>query len=58
MIKEALALKDEFYFLSVDRIPCNGNSMCRGFEVINSILAENDETLDQRLNEEQLWGKK
>lgn len=58
MIKEALALKDEFDFLSVGRIPCNGNSMCRGFEVINSKLAENDETLDQRLSEEQLWGEK
>lgn len=58
MIKEALALKDEFDFLSVGRIPCNENSMCRGFEVRNSKLAENDETFDQRLNEGQLWGKK
>ena len=32
--------------------------MCRGFEVRNSKLAENDETFDQRLNEGQLWGKK
>lgn len=51
----AVALKDGFDFLSVDRIPCNGNSMCRGLQVGNNNLSGNVETLDQRLSEGQLW---
>ena len=60
VIKEtlALALKNGFDFLSVNKIPGSGNSLYRGLEVGNSKLLGNGEACDPKLREGHLWKKK